>query len=244
MGAHTAAPDESGSLEAQRWADSILGSEVREPALRVWVDARPTIVLGRAQRADEPLARRTASCAMDVCMRSTGGGAVLAGTWLICTSVILPPGHPLVLPQLQESFRWAGEAHARWLRSLGIPAICRLPDNVSSDPSLDWACFGNLSAWEVSAGEGKIVGLAQARTRNGALLSSAVLVNPSPWTLLCEVMGKQQADAHVIAKRTACCAHFLHGPLSTSLLAPGLRQALTDAIQGAGQTGASLHKDG
>lgn len=216
--------------EEQHWAASMLLSPVLEPCVRVWTCARPAVVLGRAQRPDEYMALRAKSDGIDLCRRATGGGAVLAGPWLLGTAVILPPGHPLVLPHIAESFRWFGQVHAAWLNDLGINAKCVSSAEAHIDESLAWACFGNLSHWEVEADGGKIVGLSQARTRNGVLLSSAVLVGPPPWTLLCDVMGMWRGYVMMLSRRTASCAQLLGKLPSTPVLAVSLLHALRQRL--------------
>ena len=52
--------------------------------------------------------------------RRAGGTAVLVGPHLLSLDVVLPPAHPLVLPDIVESYRWLGEAWVKALRSLGI----------------------------------------------------------------------------------------------------------------------------
>jgi len=208
----------------------MLLSPVFEPRVRVWTCARPGVVLGRAQRQDEYMTQRAKSDGIELYRRPTGGGAVLAGPWLLGTSVVLPPAHRLVLPNFSESFRWFGQAHTDWLNGLGIDAKCVSPAEGHFDRSLAWAFFGNLSHWEVEARGGKIVGLSQARTRNGVLLSSAVLVGPPPWALLCDVMGMWHGYVMMLSRRTASCAQLMGRPLSTPILALSLLRELESAL--------------
>lgn len=212
--------------EEQRWAASMLLSPVLEPCVRVRTFARPAVVLGRAQRQDEYMKLRAKADGIELCRRATGGGAVLAGPWLLGASVILPPGHPLVVPNIAESFRWFGQVHADWLKGIGIEARCVSSAEVKIDRSLAWACFGNFSHWEVEADGRKIVGLSQARTRNGVLLTSAILVGPPPWALLCDVMGMGEGYVLVLSRRTASCAQLLGKAPSTPALALSLLHAL------------------
>ena len=230
--AASAARELPASEQAERWAQCLLGREVREPMLRVWTDTCPTLILGRGQKEDDALAARADSREMAVVHRLSGGGAVLAGPWLLCSIAVLPPRHPLVLPSIPDSFRWAGYAHADWLGGLGIPATCKLPATVQSDRSMAWACFGNTASWEVEADGRKIVGLAQARSGNGVILASAVLVEPAPWALLCEVMGKWIGYATLLSQHTASCAQFIHAPLPAHALEGSLLEALERAVAG------------
>ena len=47
---------------------------------------------------------------------------MLVGPHLLALDVALPGDHPLVLPDLVESYRWLGEAWAAALAQLGIQA--------------------------------------------------------------------------------------------------------------------------
>ena len=166
----------------------------------------------------------------EMCIRPSGGGAVLAGPWLLGTSVILPPHHPLVVASIAESFRWFGQVHADWLNGLGINAKCVSSAELEFDKALAWSFFGNLSQWEVEVDGSKVVGLSQARTRNGILLSSAVLVGPPPWALLCDVMGMWHGYIKILSRRTASCAQLLAKPPSTRELALSLLHALQQKL--------------
>jgi lipoate---protein ligase len=130
------------------------------------------------------------------------------------------------LPHIAESFRWFGQVHADWLNGLGINAKCVSSAELDFDGALAWSFFGNLSQWEVEVDGSKIVGLSQARTRNGVLLSSAVLVGPPPWALLCDVMGMWHGYVKILSRRTASCAQLLAKPPSTRELALSLLHAL------------------
>ena len=216
--------------EEQRWADSMLLSAVVEPVVRVWSCVQPAVILGRGQRPDESMLLRATSDGVELCRRATGGGAVLAGPWLLSASVILPSAHPFVSPHITESFRWFGQAHADWLNAIGICASCVAPEKVRLDLDLAWACFGNLSHWEVEVGGRKIAGLSQARTRNGVQLSSGVLIGTPPWTLLCDVLGRANDDAAELARRTASCAQLLCNPAPVAAMASSLLQAVSQKL--------------
>ena len=68
----------------------------------------------------------------------------------------------------------------------------------------------------------KIVGLSQARKRNGVLLSSAALGGPTPWGLLCNVMGMWQGYARTLAQTTTSCEQLLGRPMKLEPLASSL----------------------
>ncbi|HZP92209.1 MAG TPA: ligase [Burkholderiales bacterium] len=222
----------TGAIEEQRWIGSALRETVAAPLLRVWTYPKPAVVLGCAQRARSELAARAAALQMELCVRPTGGGAVLAGPWLIGSSVVLPPRHPYIVESIPQSFRWFGLAHAAWLQDAGIEARAVPTAQTRNEESLSWACFASLSHWEVEAGGGKIVGLSQARRRSGVLFSSAVLVGPCPWGVLCEVLGQPRQHAAMLARITSSCAQLLGGPMAPETLSQSLLQALSGALTG------------
>jgi lipoate-protein ligase A len=208
--------------QEQEWIAVALREPVSQPAVRVWTYAAAAVVLGCSGRSTPAMQERAIAAGAGLCIRPSGGGAVLAGTWLLGTSVILPPQHPLVVASIAESFRWFGLGHAAWLQSIGIAAHAVPAAVVPRGRALPWACFASLSHWEVEAGGGKIVGLAQCRRRNGVLLSSAALVAPPPWELLCDVLGEPPEDAAVLAARTASCRQIRGLPTTAEVLAPSL----------------------
>jgi len=77
---------------------------------------------------------------------------------------------------------------------------------------------------------GKIVGMAQCRRRNGILFSSAILVAPSPWELLCEVLGHSRVDAAVLAERTSSCSQMVGRLEAAETLAPSLLLHLSEGF--------------
>lgn len=141
-------------------------------------------------------------------MRESGGGAVLAGPWLVGASVVLPHGHPWVGDGLVDSYRRLGLLHVAALKEFGVPARALPPRELpgANDPSgigaVDWACFGGLSPWELVNGEGrKLAGLAQRKRRTGVLLVAGTLIGATDWSLLCDAMG-QPEDESILRRRT------------------------------------------
>jgi lipoate-protein ligase A len=216
--------------QEQEWIAFALREPVSRAAVRVWAYGAAAVVLGCSGRSSPAMQERAVAAGAELCIRPSGGGAVLAGPWLLGTSVILPPQHPLVVASIAESFRWFGLGHAAWLQSIGIAARAVPSAEVPHGRALPWACFASLSHWEVEAGGGKIVGLAQCRRRNGVLLSSAALVAPPPWDLLCEVLGEPPEDAAVLAARTASFRQILGPPITAEALAPSLLLRLTQSL--------------
>ncbi|MCO5401574.1 lipoate--protein ligase family protein [Ralstonia soli] len=216
--------------DEQEWNRAQLAAPVLRPAVRLWTYAAPGVVLGRAQAALHP---GMAGGATPVVVRDAGGGAVLAGPWMLSASIVLPADHPLVGTGTVSSYRWLGVLYAGLLRDLGIPAYAVPPEELQMTPpdrSLKWACFGSLSPWEVVVGQRKIVGLAQVRRRTGVLLTCGTLIAPPDWPLLCAALRANPEDALRLQACTTSCSEQLGVPLMATVLAEGLHHMLVDVL--------------
>jgi len=221
------------AVEEQAWIARVFREPVLRPSVRVWIYRRPALVLGCSARPGADLAKRAAATGVDLCIRPTGGGAVLVGRWLLGASVVLPAQDPFVAASIPGSFRWLGLAHAAWLQDLGIAAQAVPAPVAFAGATSRWSCFGGLSHWEVEACGRKIVGLAQSRRRNGVLFSSGILIEPPPWEMLCDMLGRPGEDAAELASRTVSCAERLEGPTEAEALAQSLLDRLSPLVGGA-----------
>jgi lipoate---protein ligase len=184
------------------WSVAALSSPLAAPAVRIWRYGRPAVVLGPAQRPDEGMKDRALAAGVELVQRPAGGGAVLAGPWLLGASILLPPGHRRVPASIPASYGWLGTLFVDWLAGIGIDASAA-PAPVRAEATLAWSCFAGLSHGEVVVrGSKKIVGLAQARRRNGTLFSTGVLLARSPWPVLCAVLGRPPEQAEELARTT------------------------------------------
>ncbi|HLI09483.1 MAG TPA: hypothetical protein VKV40_23175 [Ktedonobacteraceae bacterium] len=170
-----------------------------DPATLYWSQAeRPGLVLGFSQKHSVLNAQALEAYRLPIYHRKAGGTAVLVGSHLLSLDVILPAGHPLILPDIVESYRWFGEAWAAALRELGIEtrsvpvaeaheqrALLKRPETAQREAILRRACYGSLSPYEVVAGQGqrKVVGLDMVRRRTGSLLQAGVLLQWETGTL-------------------------------------------------------------
>lgn len=233
-------PALSVAAEEQAWNRAQLAQPVTAPQWRVWAYEQPAIVLGCSQRAHyERLQAMPGGPSMEVLLRESGGGAVLTGPWMQGLSLVLPNGHPWLGQGLLESYRHLGQLFAELLVAQGVPARALPPAELPAQqaaliarglPVLDWACFGNLSPWEVVDAQGrKLVGLAQRRRQTGVLLVAGLLVSEPPWGRLCEALGKGEDEA-VLRQRTVSCEVLASDAASRRDWGDAVRAKLVEAF--------------
>lgn len=219
------------ALIEQLWNERQLMEPVQKASWKLWNYESPMVILGCSQRRF----LKTLDKALDtqILIRESGGGAVLAGPWMLGISVALPLDHQLVSGGPVDSYKWFGELIAKTLQDMGIESAYAIsPDQLRRDinfgfKSVDWACFGGRSPWEVlCADEKKIAGLAQVRRKNGVLLVAGILVNPTPWGLLCEALEQDEFDAVRLTQLTSSCSNEVKGNFDLM----DLEQLIGDAL--------------
>lgn len=229
------------AAEEQGWNERHLSRPVRAPLIAAWSYRAPAVVLGCSQRPDAAMRAGAREARVALVERRSGGGAVLAGPWLLGVSVVLPPDHPLVVPSVAESYRWFGEAHAGALRRAGIQCqavrlatartVARWWRSQPAGTTARWACFGALSPWEVmTAGGRKLVGLAQVRRRTAALLVSGTLLAQPDWRVLCRVVDGSTRGAAQLGERASSCEAELGRPVRPDRMARLIVDALQHAL--------------
>ncbi len=91
-----------------------------ETATLYWSQAEPAgLVLGFAQK-QSILNPTLAAQQFPIYYRRAGGTAVLVGPGLLSLDVVLPAGHPLILPDIVESYHWLGTLWVKTLAQLGV----------------------------------------------------------------------------------------------------------------------------
>jgi len=185
--------------------------EPESTPLLFWSQAEPAaLVLGFSQQESILNCQAVARERIPVYQRRAGGTAVLVGPELLGLDVILPAGHPLVLPDLVESYRWLGETWVRALRLLGVEtraiapheareqrALARRPALLARETVVGRACYASNSPYEVVVGQRKLVGLDMIRRRNGSLLQAGLLLH---WNAerLARLLGHTPAEHELL----------------------------------------------
>jgi lipoate-protein ligase A len=176
-------------------AAELHGFGVPDPAsrtVRVLEVTAPALVLGSTQRPVDDVG-------IDVVRRRSGGGAVLlepdAAVWI---DVVIGRDDRLWDDDVGRAFHWLGDAWAGALAALGVGDALVHRGALVRTPLSDLVCFAGLGPGEVTVGGAKAVGLAQRRTRAGALFQCAVHLR---WDgeRLAALLGLDRVGAAVLA---------------------------------------------
>jgi lipoate---protein ligase len=161
-----------------------------DPAPEVWVFdvTAPALVLGSKQRgggiADEAAC---AAAGVELVRRRSGGGAVLlepgAVLWF---DVVVPAAHlhaAGVGDDVAASMTWLGWHVATALADVGVDADVHR-GGMTCSTWCPLVCFAGIGPGEVLAGDAKLVGISQRRSRAGARYQCAVHTTWSPQALV------------------------------------------------------------
>ena len=184
----------------------------------------PALVLGSTQRLDAADHDRCLERGVAVVRRGTGGGAVLVEPGeVLWVDVFVPRGDSLWLDDVGRSFLWLGDAFAAALRSVGLDGRVH-PGPLRATAWSSTVCFAGLGYGEVTVAGAKMVGLAQRRTRAGALFQCAVAVR---WraAALVELLRPPRPEAAELAALGVGAAD-LDGALTEAELFNALLDAL------------------
>jgi len=196
---------------------TLLDAGVTEPHLLVWQYSRPALVLGRGQRSSPELRERAMGERVALVSRSSGGGAVMAGPWMLSLTLLLPASHELARASLPAGYRSVGEACRRALGRFRMPteiahgAATRSSTQPRQAGPPDWACFATVSHGELlTAGDRKIVGIAQVRRRDAVAICVGVLVDRPDWGAFVRIwLGREDAETvQQLERRTANCTEI------------------------------------
>lgn len=160
-----------------------------------WCDVTgPAVVLGSTQ-PDCHLANGPGR--LDVARRRSGGGAVLVEPGrLVWADVVLPAGDPLWHDDVGRAAWWLGEVWCAALDDLAVGEGTVHRRGLVRSTWSPWVCFAGLGPGEVTVDGRKVLGMAQRRTRAGALFQCAVPLHWNPVPLLAALaLSAEQRDA-------------------------------------------------
>ncbi|MGB7541322.1 MAG: ligase [Burkholderiales bacterium] len=230
--------------EEQAWNREALALPVAGSALACWCYAAPGLVLGAGQRATADLQARARERGIDVVNRISGGGAVLAGPWMLALSLLLPASHPVVQSGLHVGFRRLGAALCRAFGDFGVAARPASEADLqrsgarARERDLGWACFGAVSHGEAVDPAGrKLAGLAQCRKQTGTLLVAGVLLSEPDWPLLCELFAKPASVGEALRSGTASTASRHSRPPDAAAFCVALAREVRAEFTDSGENG-------
>jgi len=131
------------------------------PTLRFYQWAPPALSLGKRQPLEGVDLAHCAADGVDVVRRATGGWAILH-TDEFTYSVACRGDDPRVAGPILDAYRTLSQGLIAGLALLGVGATMR-PARPEGTHNLSAACFEVPSAYEVTVGERKLIGSAQAR---------------------------------------------------------------------------------
>jgi lipoate-protein ligase A len=205
----------------QRQLRPLLDGVIAEPQLVAWRYSELAIVLGRSQRATAELCERARKDGVEIVLRASGGGAVLAGPWMASVTMLLPASHAWARASLPAGYRMVGEACQRALRELPIEtSVATRRQDLSPNGNLQWACFAEASHGELLvAGPRKLVGLCQLRRREVVVFNIGLLLARPDWELLVRVwLGRDEpALVQRLETCTASCEQHADGRVDAAV---------------------------
>lgn len=142
------------------------------PVVRLYQWSPPCLSLGRRQPLAGVDLERLRADRCDMVRRETGGWAILH-TDELTYSITLTPNDPRADGPILDAYRKLSQGLVEGLALLGVHAEMK-PASASGTHNLSAACFEVPSAYEITAGDRKLIGSAQARP-NGRVLQHGSL---------------------------------------------------------------------
>lgn len=152
--------------------DVVLAETVKEPLLRLYTWARPTLSLGRHQKRVDLNFDYMKHMGIECVVRPTGGRAVLHWDELTY-AVVVPTSHELAKKNLEQFHLSVSERIAEALKNLGFSVSIEPRKKVVGRSP---ACFETPSTYELSLNGKKVVGSAQMRTKDFVLEHGSILL--------------------------------------------------------------------
>lgn len=221
--------------DEQQRISEILEAGVDSPQVLFWQYDQAAVIMGCSQRPSEEQTQRSVQAGFPILRRRSGGGAVLAGPWMLSVTVFIPTDHPVAGQNIIEIFSWIERIWIDALLACAVP--CKGVDQqmidrskvISQQQDLKWACYASLSHGEIVSEDGrKLVGLAQIRKRKGVALVSGLHLYPCDWHELSRiVVGSPQQGASLQALNSD--ANTLSG-ISSEQLLPDLINAFLQRL--------------
>ena len=202
------------------------------PTLRFYQWAPPGLSLGKRQ----PLSGvDLAACerdGVDVVRRATGGFAILH-TDELTYSVATTPNDPRAAGAILDAYRSLSQGLLAGLRRLGVPAEMN-PVVPGGTHNASAACFEVPSAYEITAGEYKLIGSAQTRPAGRVLQHGSLPLHGDIARVVAylafESDDEREALAAHLYQRATTLSALLDRPLTFAQAAEALGAGFAEAL--------------
>jgi len=147
--------------------------ERAERVVRILEIVQPCVVLGSSQDGAVIDHERAKAFGVSVARRRSGGGAVWMAPGDQCwLDIWLPASDSLWVDDVVRGAFWAGEAWAAAAASIGVVSAEVHTGGLARSPLADLVCFAGRGPGEVFAGDQKLTGISQRRTRDWVRLQT------------------------------------------------------------------------
>ncbi len=203
------------------------------PTLRFYQWEPACLSLGKRQPLDDVDFARCRAAGVDVVRRATGGFAILH-TDELTYSIAVKPDDPRAGGAILDAYRKLSQGLLAGLRLLDVPARMNpvVPGGVHNASA---ACFEVPSAYEIVAGERKLIGSAQTRSGGRVLQHGSLpLYGDIARVVECLRFGdedERQALAAHLRERAATLDAVLNRPVSYLEAAEALSQGFAQALR-------------
>ena len=144
----------------------------------------------------------------------------------------IPSDDELFERDVARAAGWVGDCWAAALGGLGVGGLQVHRGPLVLDPGRTWCASPALGPGEVVAGDRKVVGVAQWRSRQGSLFHSAAYRrwDPALWTMLFGLDGTELAAMTAAVRAAGVGLDELLGPsVSTQTVVAAVLRHLPDA---------------
>jgi lipoate-protein ligase A len=185
--------------------------------LRLYRWSPATLSLGYFQKYDDPQRLCDPQLSrLPVVRRCTGGGAIVHADELTY-SLVLPLDHPLAGSRPADLYHWMHARIAEAIASLGAADVRARGPGGATARGGEFLCFAAHASFDLMAGQDKLAGSAQRRTRSGLLqhgsvvLARAYPIQPSAAVgdLLSRPVGFEEMAAALVAAIRAAGTELL-----------------------------------
>lgn len=204
------------------------------PTLRLYAWDPPCLSLGVAQPSSDVDLSALQTAGWDLVRRPTGGRAILH-TDELTYSISAGIDDPHVAGGILPSYRRLSRGLLAALAELGLVTQAMTGEGHDPGPSGNPVCFENPGAYEITAGERKLIGSAQVRRKRG-VLQHGTLPLKGDLGRICHVLrfespNARRAAAERVRARATTVESLLGNPPDWSTVAEAFRVGFEQALE-------------